>query len=130
MRHGGAGAGSTAQEQLRHEVRAAPACNVDFNAAVSLALVLDFSAPHPRHFGSPPAASEAFRVGSFEGDVTLGASCNCRRVTLIPHCNGTHTESASHLTVDQRPLQDILPAGPMRALLLSVRASDAHAGDE
>ena len=32
--------------------------------------------------------------------------------------------------VDQRPLQDILPAGPMRALLLSVPASDAHAAGE
>lgn len=98
---------------------------VDFAAAVSLALELDFNRPHPRHFGAPPATSEAFRVGSFEGDVTRGASCNCRRVTLIPHCNGTHTESASHLTVEQRPLHSFVPKAPLSALLLTVRATPA-----
>jgi hypothetical protein len=103
---------------------------VDFGAAVSLALTLDFAAPHPRHFGAPPASSEAFRVGSFEGEVARGASCNCRRVELIPHCNGTHTESASHLTVEQRPLHEFLPKGPMPALLLSVQPTDARASSE
>jgi arylformamidase len=93
---------------------------VDFDAATSLALALDFSQEHPRHFGAPPATSTAFRSGSFEGAVALGSSCNCQRITLVPHCNGTHTESASHLTIQQRPLQAIVPAGPMTALLLTV----------
>jgi kynurenine formamidase len=108
----------------------AAAPQVDFGAAVSLALSLDFSRPHPRHFGAPLASSEAFRVGSFEGDVARGASCNCRRLTLIPHCNGTHTESASHLTIEQRPLGEFLPAGPVPALLLTVRAADAAGSGE
>ncbi|HWL63734.1 MAG TPA: cyclase family protein [Steroidobacteraceae bacterium] len=103
---------------------------VDFSAAVPLALTLDFSRPHPRHFGAPAASSEAFKVDSFEGDVARGASCNCRQVHLVPHCNGTHTESASHLTIEQRPLQEILPAGPMVALLLTVAASDALSSGE
>lgn len=103
---------------------------VDFAAAVSLALELDFSPAQPRHFGAPPATSEPFCAGSFEGDVARGASCNCRRVTLVPHCNGTHTESASHLTVEQRPLQELLPCGPMPALLLTVRATDAATSGE
>jgi len=93
---------------------------VDFAAATSLALPLDFEALHPRHFGAPAARSEPYRTGAFNGEVARGASCNCRRVTLVPHCNGTHTESASHLTVEQRPLQELLPVAPMRALLLSV----------
>lgn len=103
---------------------------VDFDAAVPLALTLDFSRPNPRHFGAPPATSEAFRVGDFEGDVARGASCNCRRVVLVPHCNGTHTESASHLTLEQRPLQEIVPAGPVHALLLSVAPVDATGSGE
>lgn len=103
---------------------------VDFGRAVPLALALDFDRPHPRHFGAPPAGSEPFRVGSFEGDVGRGASCNCRRVTLIPHCNGTHTESASHLTLQQRPLHDLLPVAPLPALLLSVSPVQAAATDE
>jgi arylformamidase len=93
---------------------------VDFNAATSLALPLDFDAAHPQHFGAPPAASTPFRVGNFEGAVARGASCNCQRIALIPHCNGTHTESASHLTLQQRPLHEFVPAGPMNAVLLTV----------
>jgi kynurenine formamidase len=62
--------------------------------------------------------------------VARGASCNCRSVTLIPHCNGTHTESASHLTLAQRPLHELLPTGPIPALLLTVRAEDATASGE
>lgn len=103
---------------------------VDFAAATSLAQILDFNAQHPAHFGAPPARSEAFRVGAFEGDVARGASCNCRSITLIPHCNGTHTESASHLTIEQRPLHELLPAAPLPALLLTVRPVPATAGGE
>ncbi len=99
---------------------AGPAPAVDFGAAVSLALELDFDAPHPRHFGAPAARSEAFRVEGFEGEVARGASCNCRQLVLIPHCNGTHTESASHLTIAQRPLHEFLPVSPLPALLLTV----------
>jgi hypothetical protein len=103
---------------------------VDFSAAVSLALTLDFAQGHPQHFGAPLATSEAFRTGSFEGDVTRGASCNCRRLVLIPHCNGTHTESASHLTVAQRPLHEFLPPAPLPALLLTVNPVDAMTSGE
>jgi kynurenine formamidase len=93
---------------------------VDFSAATSLALTLDFNLRQPQHFGAPPATSQPYKVGRFEGAVARGASCNCERITLIPHCNGTHTESASHLTVQQRPLHEIVPAGPVRAVLLTV----------
>jgi kynurenine formamidase len=108
----------------------APALQVDFAGAVPLALTLDFAAEHPRHFGAPPATSEAFRAGSFEGEVARGASCNCRRLVLVPHCNGTHTESASHLTLEQRNLQELLPIAPMSALLLSVQPVAAPGSGE
>jgi kynurenine formamidase len=103
---------------------------VDFNAATSLALSLQFDAPHPQHFGAPPATSTAYQAGSFEGAVSRGASCNCQRITLIPHCNGTHTESASHLTLQQRPLYEFIPSGPISALLLSVAPTGATATGE
>lgn len=104
---------------------------VDFTRATSLALPLDFDAPHPRHFGAPAARSEAFRVEgfegakAFEGEVARGASCNCRSITLVPHCNGTHTESVSHLTLEQRPLHEFVPLEPIPALLLTVAPCDA-----
>jgi kynurenine formamidase len=93
---------------------------VDFGAATSLAMVLDFDGAQPQHFGAPPARSTPFRTAEFEGAVTLGASCNCSSITLIPHCNGTHTESVGHLTVGFRPLHEFVPMSPIPALLVSV----------
>lgn len=103
---------------------------VDFSAATSLALALDFTRPHPRHFGAPAATAEPFRVGDFEGAVARGASCNCQRVTLIPHCNGTHTESAAHLTIEQQALHEWLPIAPLPALLLTIAPTDAAGSGE
>jgi arylformamidase len=97
-----------------------PELNLDFARASCLARVLDFNGPHPQHFGAPRATSAPMRIGSFEGDVTRGASCNCNSIQLIPHCHGTHTESASHLTVEQRPLHEFMPLAPIAALLLTV----------
>lgn len=96
------------------------AAAVDFSAATSLALELEFDGTSPRHFGAPAAQGSPFRVEGFEGEVARGASCNCRSITLIPHCNGTHTESVSHLTLQQRPLHEFVPLAPLPALLLSV----------
>jgi kynurenine formamidase len=93
---------------------------VDFTAATSLAMELDFDGAQPQHFGAPAARSTPFSTGSFEGDVTRGASCNCSSITLIPHCNGTHTESVGHLTAGFRPLHEFVPMAPIPALLLSV----------
>ena len=103
---------------------------VDYSAATSLALELDFDHLHPRHFGAPAASSTPFRVGDFEGEVVLGASCNCRSITLIPHCNGTHTESVSHLTLQQQPLHRFVPLAPIAALLLTLRPRAAADCDD
>jgi len=103
---------------------------VDFSAATSLALTLHFDAAQPRHFGAPAAQSRAFRIEGFEGEVARGASCNCRSITLIPHCNGTHTESASHLTLQQRPLYQFAPLAPVPAILLSLTPRAASDTDE
>jgi arylformamidase len=73
---------------------------IDLSKPVSLAIDLRFSTQQrqPRHFGAPPASSRPFSVPGFSGSVEQGASCNCQTLTLIPHCNGTHTECVGHLT--------------------------------
>jgi arylformamidase len=107
-----------------------PALAADFTAAVSLARTLDFNGPQPQHFGAPRASSTALHAGSFEGSVATGASCNCHSITLIPHCNGTHTESVGHLTTDARDTHEVVPPEPMPALLLTVTATRATQTDE
>lgn len=97
----------------RHEVR------VDLERPFDLSVELDFQGPQMRHFGAPRASSQPFSVPGFPGSVTRGASCNCDSITLIPHCNGTHTECVGHLTREPLHAQRIVPRSLLPALLLS-----------
>jgi arylformamidase len=101
-----------------------------FQRATSLARALSFDGQEPRHFGAPAVTREPFQSGGFNGEVGRGASCNCHRITLIPHCHGTHTESAGHLTLQYRPLHEFVPLAPIPALLLTVLPVSAVAANE
>ena len=103
---------------------------VDLAHPVDLALEQDFSADQPRHFGAPRASARPFETPGlgFKGAVSRGSSCNCEVITLIPHCNGTHTECAGHLTRERLDAWRVTPRGLVPALLLSV-APEAPAGE-
>jgi kynurenine formamidase len=94
---------------------------VDLSQPLDLSVELDFQGPQVRHFGAPRAASQPYSLPGFPGSVARGASCNCESITLIPHCNGTHTESAGHLTREPLYAQRIVPRGLLPALLISVK---------
>jgi hypothetical protein len=98
---------------------------VDLARPLEISIPLDFDGAQPRHFGADAARSRPFVAGAFSGDVARGASCNCRTITLTPHCNGTHTESVGHLTRDPFDAHRAIPAGLIPALLLSVEPEDA-----
>jgi len=93
---------------------------VDLSHPVSLARELDFHRAQPQHFGAPAATSQPYRTPGFSGSVATGASCNCEVISVIPHCNGTHTESAGHLTREPLDAERVVPSGLLPALLLSV----------
>lgn len=97
-----------------HEIR------VDLARPHDLSVEVDFEGPQVRHFGAPRASSQPFSVPGFPGSVERGASCNCRSITLIPHCNGTHTECVGHLTREAMHAHRVVPHGLIPALLLSV----------
>jgi arylformamidase len=103
---------------------------VDLSQPVDLAVPLNFAGPQPRHFGAPPASSQPLQVGEFTGAVARGASCNCEIITLIPHCNGTHTEGVGHLTREAVDAFRVVPAGLIPALLVSVTPEPAAAARE
>jgi arylformamidase len=114
---------------------------VDLTTPVSLAIDLDFTQAQPRHFGAPQATSHPFTVPGFSGSVAHGASCNCQTLTLIPHCNGTHTECVGHLTREPVDAHRVAPLGFVPALLVSIEPVNAansaestdpapHAGDQ
>jgi arylformamidase len=101
--------------------------SVDLTRPIDLALELDFAGPQPRHFGAPRASARAFEVPGFKGSVARGAGCNCELITLIPHCNGTHTEAIGHLTRERVDAWRVAPAGLLPALLVSVTPGPAEA---
>jgi len=103
---------------------------VDLAKPISLAIDLDFSDKQPRHFGAPMASSRPYAVPGFSGAVERGASCNCRTLTLIPHCNGTHTECVGHLTQEPVDAHKVSPLGLLAALLVTVEPVDAKTTDE
>jgi arylformamidase len=103
---------------------------VDLERPISLAIDLDFSERQPRHFGAPLATSRPFAPPGFSGAVEQGASCNCQTITLIPHCNGTHTECVGHLTREPLDAHRVAPVGLLPALLISVEPVAAEVADE
>jgi len=103
---------------------------VDLSQPVDLAVPLDFAGPQPRHFGAPRASAQPLELGAFSGAVTRGASCNCEVITLIPHCNGTHTECVGHLTREAVAAFRVVPASFIPALLVSVAPEAAGAARE
>jgi kynurenine formamidase len=103
--------------------------HTDFSRGLSLAIEQRFGAVQLQCFGAAPARSTPMAVGSFTGSVRTGASCNCSTLTLTPHCNGTHTECAGHLTAETLDVLDVLPTAPLLALLVSVEPEHAAGGD-
>jgi arylformamidase len=103
---------------------------VAMDRGVSLAIPIDFTGNGPRHFGAPPPASKPWSVGGFTGSVATGASCNCSTLTLIPHCQMTHTESVAHLTRESGDAWRVVPRGLLPAVVVSVSPEPARETSE
>jgi arylformamidase len=94
-------------------------CQAELSQAHSIAIDLNFAGPQPNHFGAPAATASPLRMGHFVGATSQGGSCNVAQVSLIPHCNGTHTETVGHIVEDRVPVCEIAPKGLVLALLVS-----------
>lgn len=92
----------------------------DLDEAMDISIPLRFNAPQPNAYGVEPAASQACEYGDLVGDTRRSGSCNFERVTLIPHCNGTHTECVGHITKERISVRDCLRDVLVPALLVSV----------
>ncbi len=93
-------------------------------AVIDLSIPLEFNGPQPNHFGAAPAQARPMRAGEFTGDTRLGGSCNAHSLTLNPHCNGTHTECVGHLTTTRVSINDVCPALPLLAGLVTASTTN------
>lgn len=103
---------------------------VDLDRPVSLAIEVAFAGGGPRVFGAPRAAARPMAVPGFAGRVAAGASANCSVLTLTPHCDGTHTECAGHLTLEPLDAFRVAPAGLAPAALVTVTPEGARLASE
>lgn len=89
----------------------------------------------------PKAARKPFASGGFVGAVQRGGPCNVEQLDWIPHCHGTHTETAAHILKYPWDIlagkaehavpvvSNVCPSGILKAALISVdpvKASEAN----
>lgn len=96
--------------------------NIDLQnfTAIDISIPLRFQGSQPNAYGVDRAASEPVRAGSLVGDTRQGGSVNFERYSLIPHCNGTHTECVGHITDKRISVRDCLQDIIVSAVLVTV----------
>ena len=91
-----------------------------------ISIPLNFSGAQPNHFGTPPASAVPLQAGNFIGDTRQGGSCNVASVSIIPHCNGTHTECIGHIIDDNIYVNEVLQSVIFTVILVSVLPTPAN----
>ncbi|MGE3467674.1 MAG: cyclase family protein [Pyrinomonadaceae bacterium] len=92
----------------------------DLGDPLDISIALRFNGPQPNAYGVDPAVSTPCEYGKLVGDTRRGGSCNFEQITLIPHCNGTHTECVGHITDKRISVNECLRDVLMTARLVSV----------
>jgi arylformamidase len=90
------------------------------NVFHDLSIPLHFNGEQPNIFDMETARSQACENGKFIGDTRRGGGCNFEKISMIPHCNGTHTECIGHLTHERYAIQKQLKDSLIPATLISV----------
>ena len=93
----------------------------DTDKAISIAIDLNFNQQQPNHFGSDIATKTPLTGGDFIGDTKRGGSCNADSITLVPHCNGTHTETVNHIVHQSVPIGKNLANGLSLCQVITVK---------
>lgn len=83
---------------------------IDLSRPIDISIPLDPHGPQPSCYGAPRASARPYSGEGFVLDTRRGGSCNCEEMVLIPHCNGTHTECAGHITEQRVHLRDVFNA--------------------
>lgn len=93
---------------------------IDITKGVEISIPQFFDQSQTNAYSSPPAESKPLLFNGFIGSVSLGGSCNCHQITIVPHCNGTHTENVSHLLKDIFPINKSLSTEFIKCTLIDI----------
>ena len=98
---------------------------LELSQARSIAIALTFDQKQPNHFGVDKAQAKAIEGDGFVGDTRRGGSCNVQSISMVPHCNGTHTETVQHIVDQTVPVGDALSSSLTSCYVLSVTPESA-----
>ena len=97
------------------------------NNYYDISIPLKFNGEQPNIYDVEEAESRAYEKDGFVGDTRRGGGCNFEKISMITHCNGTHTECIGHLTHRRFSIQEQLQDSLIPASLISI--SPEKAGD-
>lgn len=103
---------------------------IDAKTPLCIAIPLDFYGTQPNAYAVEKAVSRPYKTGDLIGDTRLGGSCNFDQITMIPHCNGTHTESIGHITNRRISVHECLRDALVPATLVSIEPESAKQTNE
>ncbi len=96
---------------------------VDATKYFDISIPLCFNQDQPQNYGVEKASSTPL------GDVRAGDACNYDKLTLVPHCNGTHTECLGHITKERNAIHYLIKDVWIPTCLISVTPKDLD-GDQ
>ena len=102
----------------------------DSTGGIDISIPLDFYGAQPRAYGVEKASAKAYISDNFVGDIRRGGSCNFEKYTLIPHCNGTHTECIGHISDDRIFINETLKDTLVPSSLITVIPVNALSSDD
>jgi arylformamidase len=82
--------------------------SVDTSKPFEISIPINFNGAQPNTYDVELAQAQPYQAGDMIGDTRQGGSCNFEKYTIIPHCNGTHTECVGHITDKRIPVNDVL----------------------
>lgn len=94
--------------------------NFDAFSPIDISMPLRFNGPQANAYGVDSATAQPCQAGEIVGDTRLGGSVNFEQYSLIPHCNGTHTECVGHITDERISVRDCLRDVMVPAFLVTL----------
>ena len=104
--------------------------SIDTSEPADISIPVLFNGDQPNTYDVPKAIANAYEQGDFVGDVRRGGGCNFEKYTLIPHCNGTHTECVGHISFERIHINDTLKDALIPATLITIEPVKASETDD
>lgn len=99
---------------------------VNFDLPLEISIPLNFNLNQPNNYNVPYASATHYQDGQFIGNVEMGGNCNFDTISIIPHCNGTHTECIGHITKEKQSINKILTTFHKLCLVISIKPIEAN----